>query len=143
MQQAVLRFYPASQVSYKFTNRSSTSMRFTPNCISLIKSRISQLSTLSLTSSERGWLESTCPYLRKDYLNFLEAFRYDPENQVQCQFIPDQGEDAQLGDLSLEVKGLWKDVILYEVPLMAIVSQSYFESVDKDWKEEGTKGKSC
>lgn len=115
-------------------------MKFNLESFQLIQSRINLLGNLKLTQEERNCLQETCPYLSKDYLDFLQNFRYDPLNQVKCHFKEDN--QSGVGDLELEIKGLWKDVILYEVPIMAIVSQSYFETVDTDWEQEGTRGES-
>ncbi|WFD34938.1 nicotinate phosphoribosyltransferase [Malassezia cuniculi] len=129
MQQAVLRHFYDAKVTYKFTNRNKK-MRFTPGCVAAIKDGIDHLSSLRLTREEREWLQATCPYLRTDYLDYLEAFRYVPNEQVAVHF--EQDEDG-LGSLSLEVFGYWRDVIMYEVPVMAIISEAYFVHVDTDW----------
>jgi nicotinate phosphoribosyltransferase len=44
------------------------------------------------------------------------------------------------GQIEIEVEGLWAETILYEVPLMAILSESYFKTVDVDWNMEGQEG---
>ncbi|GAC96049.1 predicted nicotinate phosphoribosyltransferase [Pseudozyma hubeiensis SY62] len=135
MQQAVLRHYPSTRVAYKFTNRSASTMKFTRSAVDLIRRHVDNLVHLSLTSDERSWLEKTCPYLRPDYLDYLEAFRFQPSTQVQVNFVPTG--DGEWGDLSLKVSGVWSDVIFYEVPLMAIVSEVYFSTVDTNWSLEG------
>lgn len=141
MQQAVLRHYPTTRVAYKFTNRSSSTIKFTQSAVDLIRTHIHNLIHLQLTPQERAWLATTCPYLRNDYLDYLERFRFDPKSQVQVDFVPSTtDQDAQpskWGDLSLTVEGVWSHVIFYEVPLMAIVSQVYFSIVDTDWSLEG------
>lgn len=139
MQQAVLRHYPRTRVAYKFTNRSAASMKFTPTAVDLIRSHISALVSLHLTPEERQWLQNTCPYLRPDYLDYLEAFRFDPSNQVKVEFVKlTQDTQAQeWGDLKISVAGVWADVIFYEVPLMAIVSQVYFSTIDTQWSLQG------
>jgi nicotinate phosphoribosyltransferase len=112
-------------------------MKFTPECIDAIQASISSLSSLRLTSEERAWLSKRCPYLQPSYLDYLEQFQFRPEMEVIVQARDVEGGHV---DLELTVNGKWKDVILYEVPLMAIVSQCYFELVDKNWSLDGQEG---
>ncbi|KAJ1022268.1 hypothetical protein NDA13_005179 [Ustilago tritici] len=139
MQQAVLQHYPSTRVAYKFTNRSASTMKFTCASIQLVRTHISNLSSLALTPAERKWLEETCPYLRPEYLDYLEKYRFQPETQVKLDFIPSStdAEGTEWGDLGIRVQGIWAQVIFYEVPLMAIVSQVYFSTVDTRWTLEG------
>ncbi len=124
-------------------------MKFTKPCIDAIQRSIDALPELALTAEERSWLEKKCAYLSSDYLDALQAFRFQPKNEVVVRATPaaapegssSSGSQQEWYDLGLEVKGKWKDVILYEVPLMAIVSQCYFEIVDTDWSMDGQEGK--
>lgn len=139
MQQAVLRHYPKARVAYKFTNRSASSMKFTRAAIERIRTHVHSLVDLTLTTAERSWLERTCPYLRPDYLDYLAEFRFDPSTQVEIEFVPSytDAQGCEWGDLGLRVQGVWAEVIFYEVPLMAIVSEVYFSTVDTEWSLEG------
>lgn len=53
----------------------------------------------------------------------------------------DTGSDDDLGETTLEVKGLWLDTILYEIPLLALTSEAYFRFMDKAWKYDGQEEK--
>nr|WP_321401846.1 nicotinate phosphoribosyltransferase [uncultured Desulfobacter sp.] len=116
MQQAVHRLYPEARVRYELTNRGKTP--FPEGFDSLIKERVAQMAGLRLTREERVWLEKACPYFTQTYLDYLASFRFDP----------DQVEISQQGTrLSVRVDGIWSRTILWEVPLMAIISETYFE----------------
>ena len=60
----------------------------------------------------------TCPYIDLPYLDFLEGYHYDP-SEVK---IHQEG-----GDLSVIVEGLWYRTILWEVPLLALISELHYE----------------
>lgn len=138
MQQAIRSSSIADpHVSYRFTNRSAREMHFTAKCVDAIRACIDELATLQLQPDEREWLATNCPYLRPDYLDYLSAFRFDPATQVQTRFIPHHDGDASRGDLDIQVTGRWSEVILYEVPLMSIVSEVYFRVVDTHWDMTG------
>ena len=95
------------------------------------------LGSLRFKEDEIAWLRQACPYFGEPYLQFLAAFRLDPASQVQLHVTPEQDD---MGALELTVRGLWRDVILYEVPIMAIISETYFRLIDTDWTDEGQLG---
>lgn len=98
------------------------------------------MTELFLTETELDWLKKTCPYLKKAYLSYLTSYRFRPQDQVEITFRPEYdeyGSELQWGDLEMNVHGIWCEVILYEVPLMAIVSETYFRVVDKGWSIAG------
>jgi nicotinate phosphoribosyltransferase len=84
-------------------------------------------------------LKTKCPYLNAQYLHFLSTFRLQPSKQLKLLFnaIDDTGSDDDLGDFRIHTEGLWLDTILYEIPLLALVSEAYFKFVEKDWSYEG------
>jgi nicotinate phosphoribosyltransferase len=118
------------------------------------------LKTRILTDDEKDWLSLQCRFFPKSYLDYLKTYRFRPDEQLELQFHPhksasttgtengqpakrddhvengaaseDAGE-AEKGDLEISIKGLWSDTILYEVPLLSMVSEAYFETVDREW----------
>ncbi|CAE6447066.1 unnamed protein product [Rhizoctonia solani] len=138
MQQAVLQHFPKTNVVYKFTNRAKE-MLFSRECFELIKQSISRLSELQLTTEEVEWLKTNCPYFTEDYLDYLRSYHFRPDEQVKIKLevVSEPGADVEEGHIAMEISGLWVETILYEVPVMSILSEAYFLTVDKGWTYEG------
>jgi nicotinate phosphoribosyltransferase len=98
-----------------------------------------ELGNIALSAEECRFLSSTCTYLNNSYLSFLKDFRLRPSEQIVASFIPDGGTggDEDQGKVHIEVKGLWVDTILYEIPLLALASEAYFRFMDTDWNYDG------
>jgi nicotinate phosphoribosyltransferase len=84
------------------------------------------MESLQLTQQEKEFM-SKLSFFDEEYINYLEAFRYKPTENVFVTF----DEDTQ--DLDLQIKGDWLATILYEVPLLSLISEAYFRFVDTDW----------
>ena len=67
-------------------------------------------------------------------MSFLQSFRLYPGKQVTLEW----NEEKQ--DISIIMQGRWIDTILYEIPILALVSESYFRFVDTDWDYVGQYG---
>lgn len=91
--------------------------------------------SLSLTESELQWLQRTCPYLTPTYLAYLSSYRYKPE-QAKIKYIPVTSDNLK-GHVEIEISGSWVETILWEVPLMACLSETYFQVVVVDWSYDG------
>lgn len=108
-----------------------------------LKLRTLELGNITLSSEEFRYLKTTCTYLNDPYLRFLSAFRFRPSEQVKLTFTASGNTEGagERGDLHLTVDGLWIDTILYEIPLLALVSEAYFKFCDRDWNHEGQEEK--
>lgn len=98
-----------------------------------------EFSERTLTEDEISWLRKKCPYFKDAYINYLATFRFRPAEQVVVTFVPSE-PDPDWGQIEIEVHGLWGEAILYEVPLMATLSEAYFRTVDTAWNLEGQEG---
>ncbi|KAF8883545.1 nicotinate phosphoribosyltransferase [Infundibulicybe gibba] len=130
MQQAILSEFPDIPATYRFNNRDKTVL-FSRHCVEQFTAAISQFSNVSLTNDEQQWLSKACPFFTPTYLAYLAKYRYKPE-QVQATFEP-TSEDGTLGNLSIVISGPWVEAILWEVPVMACLSETYFKTVQTDW----------
>lgn len=115
MQQGVIRLFPSAKARYKFINRGKHS--FPDGFAKALRVAVDQMALLKLTKEEKHFLQVTCPYLDPVYLDFLEGYRYQPE-EVQIEQDGDQ--------LEVRVEGLWYRTILWEVPLMSLICELYY-----------------
>ncbi|KAF2264355.1 nicotinate phosphoribosyltransferase [Lojkania enalia] len=138
MQCCVLKFFPDVSVTYSFTNR-TPDKKLTRGAFRWLQAQVDKLENISLSADELRFLEKTCAYLNAQYLRFLSTFRLQPKKQLKLIFTPieDSGQDTDLGNFSIHTEGLWVDTILYEIPLLALVSEAYFKFCDTDWTYEG------
>ncbi|MGH8226227.1 MAG: nicotinate phosphoribosyltransferase [Gammaproteobacteria bacterium] len=116
MMQLALHRFPSAQAEYRFVCRSEgVDLRPWAHAI---HSEIEQLAALRLTEAEDGYL-SNLPYFDADFLRHLAQFRFDPR-QISVRPGAEQ--------LEITVRGPWHAAILYEVPLLAIVNETYFSA---------------
>ena len=67
-----------------------------------------------------------------------QNYRFKPE-QVEIIFVPSE-QDADRGQIEMTATGLWLETILWEIPLMALLSETYFLLVDTTWRRENQEG---
>ncbi|KAJ7475658.1 nicotinate phosphoribosyltransferase [Mycena latifolia] len=137
MQQAILRLFPGTQASYKFTMRDKSAV-FTTEAFRVFQETVDHFGDLKLTESEHAYLKTTCPYLTDEYLLYLRDYRFKPTEQVHIKFVPTSADGAT-GLVEIDISGLWLETILWEVPLMACLSEVYFQFVVTDWNYDGQK----
>lgn len=111
MQQAVFHHYNQVPVVAEFRCRSSERLGAYANAI---QQQINLMAKLSLSDEELSFLRSL-PFFKEDYLTWFKSFRFNPE-QVKVSVADD-------GQLAIRISGPWREVILWEVPLLALVSE--------------------
>ncbi|KAG1725350.1 Quinolinate phosphoribosyl transferase [Suillus paluster] len=134
MQQAILEYYPTAQAVYRFTH-CHKDRHFPRACIEKFQESLNSFAEVRLTQDERAWIQDTCKYFKPAYLNYLQSYRFKPE-QVSVNFIP-SSNDAAMGSVKIEVAGLWLETVLWEVPLMACLGEMYSRYADQDWDYAG------
>ncbi|EIM91066.1 nicotinate phosphoribosyltransferase [Stereum hirsutum FP-91666 SS1] len=136
MQYAVMKHFPNTQSTYRFTHRSKD-VPFSRTCADEFARSVAHFDRLVLTQEERDWLRKTCPYFSEEYLEYLSNYRFDP-SQVHIKFIVERTEgDEEYGNIDIEAVGPWIEAIFWEVPLMSTLSEIYFTTVDTDWNLDG------
>ncbi|AZZ59251.1 nicotinate phosphoribosyltransferase [Riemerella anatipestifer] len=115
MQNAVVKLFPTARVKYEFINRGKHF--FPEGFANELRKAVDSMAELKLTKKEKLYLQETCPYLDLPYLDFLEGYHYDP-SEVK---IVQEGNDIRVS-----VEGLWYRTILWEVPLLALISELHY-----------------
>jgi nicotinate phosphoribosyltransferase len=115
MQQGVIRLFPGAKARYQFINRGKHS--FPSGFAQALRGAVNSMAQLQLSKEEKQFLKVTCPYLDPVYLDFLEGYRYNPE-EVHIEQHNDQ--------LLVHIKGLWYRTILWEVPMMSLICELYY-----------------
>ena len=116
MQNAVIKRFPYAHARYAFINRGEHA--FPEGFGEALRGEVDRMATLRLSDEEKRYLQTTCPYLDPTYLDFLAGFRYDPSEVT----IEQQGSE-----LSVVMEGPWYRTILWEVPLMALISELWYQ----------------
>ena len=116
MQHGVIKLFPHAKARYQFINRGRHV--FPDGFADALREAVDNMSRLSLSNDEKQYLAQTCPYLDPTYLDFLQGYCYNPEEVA----ISQNG-----GDLSVSVEGYWYRTILWEVPLMSMICELYYQ----------------
>jgi len=130
MMNAVIKKFPDAKVKYKFINRGKH--KFPDGFGGRLRKEVKKMEKLFLTESEKIWLEKTCPYFDHAFINYLEGYKYDSSNIGIIQ----NGMD-----LNISIEGYWADTILWEVPVMALISELYFIMTNEKIDDEYVKTK--
>ncbi|WP_454255130.1 nicotinate phosphoribosyltransferase [Pseudomonas sp. Marseille-Q8238] len=110
MMQAVLHNYPNAEVEWEFRCRNQEDL--TPY-LAEIRYQIERLADISITADQLAFLEKI-PFIKADFIRFLSLFRFN------LRYVQTSVEDGQL---CIRLRGPWLHVILYEIPLLAIISE--------------------
>lgn len=113
---AIQKLYPWAYVKYAFTNRGGT--QFPEGFAERMREEVAAMADLKLTQEEKKFVKTKCYFFDPVFVDFLEGFRYKPEEVTIVQ---------EGGDLSVIIEGYWYRTVLWEVPLLAIISELYFK----------------
>jgi len=110
MMQGVHHNYPNASVTWEFRSRNAEDLA---PYVAEIRTQIDYLAMLRLSREESAYL-STFTYMTPDFIRFLELFRFNPEYVV----VGMEGDD-----LCIVIDGPWSHSILYEIVILAIISE--------------------
>lgn len=125
---AIQKKFPDAEVVYRFINRGET--LFPDGFAEALQTEINAMKELSLTTGAEQFMRKKCYYFDPVFFDLLKGFRYNPEEIS----IRQSG-----GKLDIEIRGLWYRTVLWEVPLMAIISELYFRMTGQTAKDTAEK----
>lgn len=110
---AYIKLFPYAEGTFTFQDRDQTA--YSEDFLKTVKKEIEKLREVKLTSEEQEFMTRHCRFLPPVYWEWLASFRFNPEKIILEL-------DAE-GHLQMEVTDLLYKVTLYEVPLLAIISE--------------------
>ena len=116
MMQVVLHHFPGAQVEYKFKCRTE-GVDFRPY-FDEIRNEITALGELRFRDDELAYLRGL-RFMKSDFVDFLALFHFN-EKYVRV------GHGERPGEMDVTIRGPWLHTIMYEIPVLAIVSEIYF-----------------
>ena len=123
---AYMKLYPEAEGTFSFCDRNNTVFNdeegindttVSNNIVDQLKMEFVKLSKISLTLGEKKWCVKHIPYIPEVYWEWLKGFRFDFD-KIIC-WLDDEKH------LHIEVTDYLYKVTLYEVPILAIVSELY------------------
>lgn len=112
---AIQKKFPDAEVIYRFVDRGQTC--FPTGFADALRREVDDMENLRLSVGAEQFMRKKCYYFDSVFFDLLKGFRFDPSEVVICQ---------QGGELKVEIRGLWYRTVLWEVPLMAMISELYF-----------------
>lgn len=124
MQYAVLENFPDVEVEGEFIDRKPTP--YNDEFVKEFGREIERMAELKSNPDQMKWMADTLTFLPPHYLAYLNDYRFNPD-ELNYGLTPE-------GYFRLGVKGKWASAILWEVPVLANVSEIYFDKVDRAWQ---------
>jgi nicotinate phosphoribosyltransferase len=131
MLQAVLHQHPGAMVEYEFKCRTE-GIDFRAYSDKIIGEVNKMCRELRFTKEELEYL-GDLRFMKKDTIQFLKLFRFD-YNFVEIITDVD-------GELHIHIKGPWLHTILFEVPILSIVSEIYSRDMSNNFEEANNRTK--
>jgi len=116
MMQVVLHHFPGARVEYQFKCRTE-GVNLTPY-VEEIAREVADLCQLRFREEELGYLRGL-RFMKSDFVDFLALFQFN-EKYIRI------ARGAAPGEIEVTIRGPWLHTILYEIPVLAIVSEVYF-----------------
>ena len=119
MMQVVLHHFPGAQVEYRFKCRSEGA-DLKPY-VDEIRDEVRALCGVRFRKEELDYLRSW-RFMKSDFVDLLGLFQLD-ERFISIEPIAGPGRE-----IDISIRGPWLHTILFEVPVLSIVSEVYFRN---------------
>lgn len=113
---AIQKKYPWSYVKYEFTDRDK--ITYPEGFADRLREEVRLMADLKLSKEEKKFIEKRCYFFDPVFFDFLEGYRFNPDEVTI--------EQNEQGELKIQIEGFWYRTVLWEVPLMALISELYF-----------------
>ena len=112
MMQVVYEKFSNTEVEYDFKCRSDENIY---DLMPQIRDEVNKLETIAFTEDQITYIAKQ-PHMKLAFVDYLRDFRFDPKRHIF--FDKDDS-----GQLKITIKGSWLKTILYEIFILAIVSE--------------------
>lgn len=116
---AYSKLFPYALGTFSFKDRNATA--YTDDFINKLRTAVNQLAQISLTHEELEYMTGHCRFLPRVYWEWLSSFHFQPE-KIKINLDEDK-------HLTIEITDHLYKATLYEVPLLALVSEIKNESL--------------
>ena len=116
MQYAAFKLYPNAKVKYSLILRDL--INFPKGFAEELRKQVKYFENLQFTKEIEESFVKKLPWFDNTYIQYLRSYHYD-SSEVKIS--------EKDGNLKIDIEGLWHKVIMWEVPLMACISELYFK----------------
>ena len=109
----VLQTYPRAEVEYTFFDRNKTV--YPKGFADLLNEQLNYMRNIVITEEEIAFMQKKMYYLPKWYFIFLRGYRFNPREVTVSQ--------SPEGHLDISIRGKWYSTIMWEMPILSIVSE--------------------
>src|SRR5882672_5751416 len=116
MMQVVLHHFPGAQVEYVFKCRTE-GVDLAPHADE-IRAGIADLCKMRFRDDELAYLRGL-RFMKSDFVDFLGLFHFN-DKYIRVE------RSADAPGLDISIRGPWLHTIMFEIPVLAVVSEVYF-----------------
>jgi len=109
----ILQTYPRAEVEYTFFDRNETV--YPMGFAELLNEQLGYMPNVIITEEEIAFMKKRMYYLPEWYFTFLRGYRFNPHELTVTQ--------DEEGHLDVKVRGKWYSTIMWEMPILSIVSE--------------------